>query len=172
MLTQIGIVTVTTVYTPLADQLIDVVAGLAPLYGYSPVPGSAIQSYRNIFIEGVLTDATLVTSTAPLSCSGSNCTSVFLPGGLELVRLQCGGPNSTLYRNQPSSGLSSVLVNNAPGYHLEFFPIREGFVFNSTTDCAVYGGTSKEAIQICIAANGTQVLTGKLTDQTSLRVIF
>jgi hypothetical protein len=154
-------VTTTILYTPESGQIVDVVAGLAPVNAYSPVPASVIDIYYMIYTKGILMDSTLVTGISPLTCSGSDCTSFFLPGGLDLVRLTNGGPNSTLYQGQQADGPSTVLVNNAPGYHLEFFPIAEGYVFNSTADCSIYGGTSKEALHICIAANGTQILAGK-----------
>lgn len=156
-----GDVTTTIIYTPENGQTIDVVAGLAPFNAYSPVPVSVIDIYYMIYTKGILMDSTLVTGIPPLTCSGSDCTSFFLPGGLTLVRLANGGSNSTLYEGQQADGSSTVLVNNAPGYHLEFYPVAENYVFNSTADCAMYGGTSNEAIHICVAANGTQILAGE-----------
>jgi hypothetical protein len=108
----------------------------------------------------VLKDSTLVTGIAPLTCSGSYCASYFLPGGLDLVRLADGGANSSLYEESQLDNQSTVLINNGSGYHLEYFPVPPDFVFPSA-DCRIYGGTSNEAIHICLTAQGTQILAGK-----------
>ena len=106
-------------------------------------------------------DLTLVKDIAPMTCSGPDCTSFFLPGGLDLIRLASGGPSATIFQEPKTSGPSTFIANNAPGYHLEFFPIPVGWVFNLTKDCATYGGSSNEAIHICVAAKGTQIYAGK-----------
>lgn len=106
-------------------------------------------------------DVTLVKSIAPITCSGPDCTSIFLPGGLDLVRLANGGPNATIFQEPKTSGPSTFIVDKAPGFHLEFFPIPVGWVFNQTTDCATYEGSNSEAIHICVAARGTQIYAGK-----------
>jgi len=120
-----------------------------------------IDIYYMMYTENILRDTTIVTGIAPLSCSGSDCTSIYLPGGIDLVRLAEGGPNATLFGAQLPDG-PTFLVNNAPGYQLEFFlPTPGGYVFNSTRDCATYGGTNNEALHICVAAEGTKILAGE-----------
>jgi hypothetical protein len=142
---------------------LNIIAGLGPINTYLLVPPSVIDIYFQIYAKGILMDVTLVKSIAPLTCSGSDCTSFFLPGGLDLVRLADGGSNTTLFSGQPANG-SSFIVKNAPGYHVEFYPVPVGYFFNKTKDCTTYGGSSNEAINICIAAagaNGTQIYAGK-----------
>jgi hypothetical protein len=148
-----------------------VVAGLAPLNGYSLVPPSVINIYFMTFTRAILTDGTLVTSIPPLSCSGSGCQSILLPGGLDLVRVP-GNPNATLYDQpvQPQEP-EAVIIYNAPSYQLEFFPIQDDFAFNETSDCNLYV-TSNEAIHICMKANDTQILTGEREKIIPLCLMF
>lgn len=77
------------------------------------------------------------------------------------MRLANGGPNATIFEEPNPNGPTSFIVNGAPGYHVEFFPIPIGFVFNQTKDCATYGELDNEAIHICISAVGTQIYAGE-----------
>jgi hypothetical protein len=120
-----------------------------------------INVYFQMYAKDILMDTTLVKIIAPVTCSGPNCTSFFLPGGLDLVRLAAGRSNATIFQNPQTSGRPTFIVNDAPGYHLEFFPIPEGFVFDHAKECVTYGGINKEAIYICVAARGTQIYAGK-----------
>ena len=72
-----------------------------------------------------------------------------------------GDPNATLYDQpvQPDEP-STVLIYDASSYQVEFFDIAEGFVFNEAADCGLYA-TANEAIHICMAANGMQILAGE-----------
>ena len=137
-------------------------AGLAQLNVnvLTTIPISVVDVYYQTFIKGILMDSSLVIGIDPVTCSGADCTSILLPGGLDLVRLAGGGPNSTLYGNQPPDALPVAMIYQAPAYHLEYFPITDGFLFNKSTDCQTYGGVSNEALHICIAANNTQILAG------------
>jgi hypothetical protein len=156
-----GSFTYATIYTPDGSPLMNVIAGLAPLNAYSKVPLSVIDIYYQMFIKGILMDVTLKKDVTPLSCTGADCTSFVLPGGLDLTRLFNGGPNSTLFQGPDYTGQTQVIIENAPGYHLEFFPIPEGYVFNQTEDCTTHNGTNNEAIHICVAASGSQIFAGK-----------
>lgn len=149
------------IYTPDGSPQLNLIAGVTPINAYLLVPPSVIDIYFQIYSKDMLMDVTLVHSIAPLSCSGPDCTSFFLPGGLDLVRLANGGPNATLFSQAPTDGSTAFIVKNAPGYHLEFFPVSVGYVFNQTKDCTTFGGSNNEAINICISAEGTQIYAGE-----------
>jgi hypothetical protein len=168
----IGNFTYATIYTPNWSPSMTVIAGLAPLNAYSKVPVSVIDIYYQMFIKGILMDVTLKKDVTPLSCRGADCTSFVLPGGLDLVRLSDGGPNSTLFQGPDYNGQTQAIIENAPGYHLEFFPIPEGYVFNQTEDCTTHNGTNNEAIHICVAASGSQILAGKLLVFRVAKLLF
>jgi hypothetical protein len=149
------------IYTPGNNSIVYIVAGLAPLNAFLQVPQSIIDVYFQMYTKDILMDVTLIKQIGPMTCSGPDCTSIFLPGGLPLVRLANGGSNATIFEEPETNGPSAFIVNNAPGYHLEFYPIPLVFVFNQAKDCATHGGLDSEAIHICISAVGTQIYAGE-----------
>jgi len=46
---------------------------------------------------------------------------VFLPGGLEVARLHTGNLNSTLLNGTALDNSPTILINDAPGFQLDFF---------------------------------------------------
>jgi len=149
------------IYTPDGSPPLNIIAGVTPIYGFIDLPSWVLDIYIEIYSKDILMDITLVKSIPPLTCSGPDCTSFFLPGGLDLLRLANGGPNATLFSAPPRNGTSAFITNNAPGYHVEYFPVPKGFGFNKTSDCTTYGGSSNEAINICVSAEGTQIYAGE-----------
>jgi hypothetical protein len=100
---------------------------------------------------------------SPVSCTGLNCTSVFIPGGLLLARRTDEVFNGTLL-NMNASLLNTgqaVLINNAPGYQLEFFPVDDDFSFNATTDCTTYGQSRGDGLHLCIGSNNSTLAVGQ-----------
>jgi hypothetical protein len=75
----------------------------------------------NMMIAGtsrsIITDPTLVVDVAPERCKGSDCTAIFLPGGLTLLRGTNGLPVD--FTKQPEDE-SAVIIHDAPGYQMEF----------------------------------------------------
>lgn len=67
---------------------------------------------------------------------------------------------SSLFGDQLPQG-SAIQIDNAPGYQLDFFPIEDETAFNLTNDCVTYGDTNKEAIHMCVAADGDKILAGE-----------
>lgn len=113
------------------------------------------------FTQSILTDSTFVTGIPPSTCSGENCSSFFLPGGLRQVRLQGQEFNSSLFNGQQPEDSSSVLIHDAPGYQLEFSPIERNYTFDSGTDCTTYGQTTGLGLHLCIASSGPRILAGE-----------
>jgi len=157
----------TTIYSPDNSIRIPIIGGLTAVNADLQVPSSMIDVYYQMFAKGMLMDVTLVKNIAPLICTGLVCTSIFLPGGLDLVRLINGGPNATIFQQPTTGGQSTFIVSNAPGYHLEFFPIPMGWVFDEAKHCVTYVGSNNEAIRICIAAVGTQIYAGTFSSHKS-----
>jgi hypothetical protein len=69
---------------------------------------------------------------SPVKCNGPDCRSIFLPGGMQLVRLRDGSAISTHKSNS-----SVLVVNDAPGIQVEFS--SSNHVFNRTTECTQFG---------------------------------
>jgi hypothetical protein len=64
-------------------------------------------------------------------------------------------------------------VYDAPGYHLEYSPLRENFSFNQSVDCFLEGQSSDQGIYICIASEEEYLTAGKpLPRCRRLRVVL
>jgi hypothetical protein len=105
--------------------------------------------------RGIVTDPTLVIDVAPERCQGSDCTAIFLPGGLELVRQPNG--SALDFSGQPQED-SAIIVHDAPGYQLEFSP--SDYAFNHTTDC-VMTGFAISSFYSCFVLTNDTLTTGK-----------
>lgn len=108
---------------------------------------------------GILTSSKFVTGLDPISCSVPECVSVYLPGGLETARQRTGNLNATLLNGTLLDGASAVLINNAPGYHLEFFPLDRNFQFQAS-DCMIFGQSRNEGLYLCVSSNGNTTVAG------------
>lgn len=140
---------------------IKVIAGTAAFNStfVSLVPAGILNLFASSYTEGFLTDPRFVTEIPPINCK-SNCsstTSIFLPGSLELVRLDNGNRQSTLFTADLPG--DSILINNAPGFQVEFSPVRPEFKFNST-DCEIYMHSLGDGLYICAASDGLQMNVG------------
>ena len=137
-------------------QTIDVIAGLAPMDSlfFTIIPASLVSMFTIGYTVGFMTDPKFVTSVVPISCSGStDCISLFLPGGLDMVRLKNDPLNATLFHGQYSQDYSTIIVHDAPGFQVEFSSVDPGFSFNST-DCDIYGNATHQGIYVCMANEG------------------
>lgn len=139
------------------------IAGLAPL---NPsllriAPPELASLYITAYNMGFITDPRFVTSVPPLSCAGgANCTSFFLPGGLALVRREGQDPTATLFGSHLPGDYTTIVIENAPGAHLEFESLGAGFVFDPTV-CRLYGDSIDDGIYICLAKDGPAMVAGE-----------
>ena len=151
------------VYNPI--QTVNVQAGLVPLNLtiLNLIPQSDISVYFSSWSNGILESSKFVTRGSPIVCSGDNCTSIFLPGGIEIARLRNGNPNSTLLNTPglPLTAGTAILVNNAPGYQIDFYPPDSDFSFNNKTDCALYGQTRGQGMYLCVGSTDAALVVGK-----------
>lgn len=158
-------VTFKNMYTAVPSTAhVPVVAGLAPLsIEFLPyVPKALINVYAGTYSAGFLTDPRFVANMEPLNCEGDTCLSIFLPGGLHTVREANGDKNSTLFKGKLGGEYESIIVNQAPGYQVEFYDLPDNYRFKSE-DCIVYMdeiGFSDYGLYVCIAAHGSDLLSG------------
>jgi hypothetical protein len=92
---------------------------------------------------------------APISCSGTNCLSLFLPGMFDPQSLPVSQqtPNST-------TG-DSVVLYGIPGYQIEFYPTSSTDPsFNFPGDCKFYNDSQYYGITICMKTVGNDILIG------------
>jgi len=156
------------------DQSFPVIAGIADFHTAvqaleksnvltSLNPNDTTSSFQetsiNMIVAGttrsIITDPTFVVNVAPERCTGSDCSAIFLPGGLELVRQ----PNGSAFNfaGQPQED-TTIIVHDAPGYQLEFSP--SNYTFNHTTDCTMTG-FAVSSFYSCIAFTGDTITSGE-----------
>src|SRR5204863_125623 len=145
---------------------VPVYAGLAPVNPalLSLIPASLMSTFSFAYSMGFITDPWVVTGIPPKTCSGRDCSAVFLPGGLESVYLepQEERDHANFFNQQQSDDFTSVLVYDAPGYQVEFSPIESNYTFNPE-DCKTYGETAGDGFYICFATRGPDLLAGEQT---------
>lgn len=162
----LGDISFDTVYNPVETS--PVVAGLAPInitLLALHLPPAVAWIYFSTYSISILGNSNFVTGIEPIDCIGINCKSVFLPGSLQLARRldEFSGTinlNATLFNSAPA-----VLIYNAPGYQLDFFPVDEGFVFDKTTECNTYGQTRGQGLYLCIGSKNSTIVAGIIQDQ-------
>ena len=137
---------------------IDVIAGLAGLTLYTQVDeGNIVPCDYTAFNETSWADSRISTEIEPWNCTGDYCTSVFLPGGLDLVRLRNGTPYTNVYEDIPVT-----VINDAPGYQLEFSAPQEDLMFDSESECTIHYEGFNGAISVCISIYGSLIIAGML----------
>ena len=160
-----------TIYTPYSTNIDStnaiqrVIAGLAPVssYGLADVPLSAVNIYASYAIS-FITDPRFVTSIAPVNCSGKGCISIFLPGGMDSIRVDDGTGDNTLFNGSFSGAYSTVVVHNAPGYQIEYASISSvdpEFEFDQNADCEMYLQSIADGLYICMVERDLQLFLGK-----------
>lgn len=110
------------------------------------------------FFPALLSDSKRVSSVAPLDCSpGETCNSFFIPGSMDTILLD---PSQPAISKDSYPKAISYIQNDAPGYQIDFRPIKlENDPPMSLDDCHLYG-ISFMAIQICLKQVGTSFMAG------------
>ena len=151
------------VYEPI--HTVQVFAGLAPL-NISLLPYIPTSDLGFIFTSW--TNGILVTCSTPIApaCRGGNCTSVFLPGGIEVARMRNYGTlNSTLLSSPeifPVKAAPAVFINGAPGYQMDFHSVDSKFAFNAS-DCELYGQNRSQGIYLCVGSDNDAFVIGSIS---------
>jgi hypothetical protein len=123
------------------------------------IPTSVMCIYFLAWIPSLLGVSKYVTGISVGNCT-ANCTSVFLPGGLELARVLGPNLNATLLEGGIFNHTDAVLLNNAPGMALHFSSPIDGFTFNLKNDCRLYE-IRNDAVQICITPKDSSLVVGE-----------
>jgi hypothetical protein len=128
-------------------------AGLSPFNttlldeGFDVLPSFFWANFPSVF-----TDTRYVTSIPPYSNSckvSPSCTSYFFPGGVYTLR------------PAPNKSDDSLVVYDAPGTQIEFYPINNETDTSNllASDCHVYGYLG-QAIQLCLRSQGNEYIAG------------
>lgn len=162
------------IYTPYSGDVDStnatqrVIAGLAPVssYGLNEIPLAELNVVAASYTMGFMTDRRFVTSMAPVQCSGQNCLSIFLPGGMDTVRIDDDTGLYTLFSGQYPGDYSSIVIKNAPGFQMEYDAIEavdSGFQFDRNSDCKMYLGSIQDGLFLCMVEKSPQLYLGRIT---------
>jgi len=162
-------VTFQSIYTPYsnaANATQYVVAGLFPVgsNGIDHVPRAYLSLFASAYTMGFMTDPRYVVSVAPVLCSGRGCLSIFLPGGMEVVRVDDGTGSNTLFSGDYSGDYSAITVNDAPGYQMEYGlieSVESDFQFDRESDCKMYLQSVNDGLFICTVEKGVLLYLGR-----------
>jgi hypothetical protein len=125
------------------------------------IPTSVMCMYYLAWVPDILSASKYVTGISPSNCT-SDCTAVFLPGGLELARVFGPDLNATLLEGNIFGDVDAVLLNNATGIGLEFSSPSDSFEFDMQNDCQLYA-LRDDSVQICITTKGSFLIAGDYT---------
>lgn len=120
------------------QPFIESLASLQPDYSYQLLPYTYFASVYNPVISPLLSNI-----VAPVQCSGSNCFSYLLSGGLEMVTPW----NPLGYANYPL-----VKIDSVPTIQVEFDDLIDDDFADA--DCDVFGASNTPiGIRLCIAGD-------------------
>jgi hypothetical protein len=101
----------------------------------------------------------------PSNCIEGLCASSFLPGAIYNLNVTPPLPPLGQYVEA-----TALVIDNIPGYQLEFYPLDDVTELNDAA-CEAYGIDSAEnsvAVLICLKQSGNSLLAGFSTSRTSL----
>jgi hypothetical protein len=124
------------------------------------VPASYIGVFFVSWIPTLL-DVPKYAVSMPIDGCGENCTSVFLPGGIETARKLAPYLNMTLLEGGAFRGSDTIQIHNAPGILLRFDTLPPSFDFDRENECHLYGQHLNDTLQVCIrTVNGSLAVGG------------
>jgi hypothetical protein len=80
---------------------------------------------------------------------------------METARLQTANLNVTLLNGTTLDEASTVIISDAPGFQLEFFPIEPSYLFDPH-NCTIYGESRGDGLQLCVASQNSTILAGSV----------
>jgi hypothetical protein len=130
-----------------------------PVFAGSGVPMDASvlamipASYVGVFFVSwipTLLDVPKFAVSMPIAGCNENCTSAFLPGGIETARKLGPYLNMTLLEGGVFRDSETIQIHNAPGILLRFDNLPDSFDFDRTRECHTYGQHLNDTLQVCI----------------------
>jgi hypothetical protein len=109
------------------SQTVPAFAGLTPLnvtgLQSHVIEPSVVITYFVSWVSSIQDVSKFVIDVDPWYCSGDNCNSVFLPGGIEQIRKLGTDLNQTILQGELfNEVVDAIVTHNTSGYHLDFFP--------------------------------------------------
>ena len=124
------------------------------------LPVSVMCTYFVSWTSSLLGDPKYAVAVGDSTC-GSNCTSYFLPSGIETARKVSDYLNLTLLEGGLFQGGDTIEISNAPGLLLDFMALDSTFMFDLENECQVYGTQMNDSLQLCIRQVDSSIAVGE-----------
>jgi hypothetical protein len=142
---------------------INVFAGTVPpdISTLNLIPASYMAGYFDIWSQQLTTYPRFSVSWPMKDCA-DNCTSYFLPGGIEIARKVDQYLNSTLLQGGIFNVVDSISVQNASGLAARFSSLEPGFEFDVDSECSAYINpyAVSDGMQMCIRQVNDSIAAG------------
>ncbi|KAK5651339.1 hypothetical protein OQA88_12572 [Cercophora sp. LCS_1] len=137
-----------------------------PVYaGLVPIDIKLLENIRTadlwIYFQsftGILLDHPRYAVPFPMDDCAGNCTSVLLPGGLEMVRQYSPHLNLSIYHGGLFSE-EAINIESSRGMVLVFERMTD-YVFDWEKDCLYAGSQINDSVQVCVKQEGESVVAG------------
>lgn len=86
----------------------------------------------------------------PFDGCNDNCTSLLLPGGVELARQHRPFLNYSIFDGGVFNNFNALRIDNATGRLLAFQMLPEDFFFNRSSDYIYAGSAINDSLQLCM----------------------
>lgn len=123
------------------------------------LPKSQMALYFNTWLPNMMNTSKFVARAEGISCSGVNCTSLILPGGLEQARIYGNNVDHTLSGDDRFKTAEAIITRRAPAYHLDFFLPPPEYTFDRAKDCTLYGEARGQGIYLCFGSLDNRTIT-------------
>jgi hypothetical protein len=126
------------------------------------LPVSLMCMYFASWTTSLLGDPKYAVAVGDSTCGG-NCTSYFLPSGIETARRVSDYLNLTLLEGGLFQEGDTIEIANAPGLLLDFKALDSTFTFDWENECQVYGAQMNDSLQLCIRQVDSSIAVGEST---------
>ncbi|PMD43061.1 hypothetical protein L207DRAFT_454895, partial [Hyaloscypha variabilis F] len=139
---------------------VPVFAGLIPLdnRAFEVVPIATLCLYMQGWTSSLLTSNNFATSF-PMDGCDTGCRSLFLPGGLDLVRQVGPWLNQSMFEGGLLDNAETIRINNAPGIVTTYRNISD-ITFDWVVDCLYTGQSINDTLQMCIRQVDQSIAVG------------
>jgi hypothetical protein len=139
---------------------VPVFAGLIPLDNrvLDIVPAATLCLYMQGMASSLLTNNKYATSF-PMDGCDTGCTSLILPGGIELARQVGPSLNHSMFEGGLLDNAETIRINNAPGIVTTYRNISD-ITFDPVGDCIYAGQAINDTLQMCARQVGQSIAVG------------
>ncbi|KAK7217792.1 hypothetical protein V2G26_005795 [Clonostachys chloroleuca] len=142
------------------EPTIDVFAGtlIPDITTLSSIPTSYMAAFFDTWAQQLNNFPRYAKTWSLDSCTGE-CSSMFLPGGMEIARRVGPFLNTTVLKGGTFENVEAISIESAPGLALRFDPLDDDFKFDIETECKAYISMG-DGMQMCLRQMNDSIAAG------------